>query len=217
MSQAENERELLFGLLALQNDLVDRDALVAAFQAWSRDKTRSLADHLVTRGDLEAADRDAVEALVARYIHRHGDDPEKSLASIPNGRSIRDRFDAVSDPDLEASLSRFGLAFRADEKDDNGDRTTTCGVGDLTAKGVRFQLLRPHARGGIGQVGVALDCELNREVALKEIQPELADDPGCRGRFLLEAEVTGRLEHPGVVPVYGLGVDQSGRPFYAMR
>ena len=64
---------------------------------------------------------------------------------------------------------------------------------------------------------MALDSELNREVALKELRPELADDHGSRARFLLEAEVTGRLEHPGVVPVYGLGCDPQGRPFYAMR
>jgi serine/threonine protein kinase len=54
-------------------------------------------------------------------------------------------------------------------------------------------------------------------VALKEIQERYADDPPSRARFLLEAEVTGGLEHPGVVPVYGLGVYPDGRPFYAMR
>ena len=64
---------------------------------------------------------------------------------------------------------------------------------------------------------MARDEELHREVALKEIQPEHADDPDSRARFLLEAEITGRLEHPGVVPVYGLGSDAAGRPFYAMR
>ena len=66
-------------------------------------------------------------------------------------------------------------------------------------------------------MGVALDTELNREVALKEIRPQFAHDHGSRVRFLLEAEVTGRLEHPGVVPVYGLGTDAAGRPYYAMR
>jgi serine/threonine-protein kinase len=64
---------------------------------------------------------------------------------------------------------------------------------------------------------VARDEELNREVALKEIQPHYAHDPESRARFLLEAEVTGGLEHPGVVPVYGLGTYADGRPFYAMR
>ena len=51
----------------------------------------------------------------------------------------------------------------------------------------------------------------------KQIKSESADDPDSRARFLLEAEVTGRLEHPGIVPVYGLGFDDQGRPYYAMR
>ena len=81
-----------------------------------------------------------------------------------------------------------------------------------TSTGLRFRVLRPHAQGGIGKVSVAFDAELQREVALKQIKPERADDADSRGRFLLEAEVTGRLEHPGIVPVYGLGVDdRAGR------
>src|SRR5262249_6188263 len=64
---------------------------------------------------------------------------------------------------------------------------------------------------------VALDREVHREVALKEIQPQHADDPSSRGRFLREAEITGGLEHPGIVPVYGLGQYADGRPFYTMR
>lgn len=83
--------------------------------------------------------------------------------------------------------------------------------------GGRFSVIRSHARGGLGQVSLASDAELRREVALKEILPDRADDPDSRARFLLEAEVTGRLEHPGVVPVYSLGTDARGRPFYAMR
>ena len=86
-----------------------------------------------------------------------------------------------------------------------------------TSVGTRFRILRPHAQGGIGKVSVAFDAELQREVALKQIKPERADDADSRARFLLEAEVTGRLEHPGIVPVYGLGMDDDGRPFYAMR
>ena len=51
---AAADRDLLFGLLALQNGLIDQGQLVAAFQAWTRDKARPLADHLVARGDLDA-------------------------------------------------------------------------------------------------------------------------------------------------------------------
>src|SRR6202008_488922 len=64
---------------------------------------------------------------------------------------------------------------------------------------------------------VALDAELNREVALKQILDQHADDPTSRARFLREAEITGGLEHPGIVPVYGLGTYADGRPYYAMR
>ncbi len=66
-------------------------------------------------------------------------------------------------------------------------------------------------------VSVALDSELHREVALKQVLDSHADDPISRQRFLLEAEVTGGLEHPGIVPVYGLGTYAGGRPYYAMR
>ena len=64
---------------------------------------------------------------------------------------------------------------------------------------------------------MALDAELHREVALKQILDHHADDPTSRQRFLLEAEITGGLEHPGIVPVYGLGTYGDGRPYYAMR
>src|SRR5206468_9433769 len=47
--------------------------------------------------------------------------------------------------------------------------------------------------------------------------PQRADDADSRSRFVLEAEITGKLEHPGVVPVYGLGRHADGRPYYAMR
>ena len=64
---------------------------------------------------------------------------------------------------------------------------------------------------------VARDEQLHRIVALKRIKADHAGDDDKRARFLIEAEITGRLEHPGIVPVYGLGTHDDGRPFYAMR
>src|SRR5262249_43370967 len=90
-------------------------------------------------------------------------------------------------------------------------------LGEMTAPGRRFHVLRLHDKGGLGAVFVARDDELNRDVALKEIQPQFADDPRYRARFQFEAEITGGLEHPGIVPVYGLGRYGDGRPYYAMR
>ncbi len=83
--------------------------------------------------------------------------------------------------------------------------------------GARYQILREHAAGGSGRVYVALDRELNRQVAIKELRAELADIVSSRTRFLAEAEITARLEHPGIVPVYSLGHYADGRPYYAMR
>ena len=54
---AAADRHLLFGLLALQNGIINQGQLVAAFQAWTLDKSRSLADHLEARGDLTLAKR----------------------------------------------------------------------------------------------------------------------------------------------------------------
>jgi tRNA A-37 threonylcarbamoyl transferase component Bud32 len=81
----------------------------------------------------------------------------------------------------------------------------------------RYRPIRWHAKGGVGELFLATDDELEREVALKRMQDSSADDPAGRERFLREARITGRLQHPGIVPVYGLGFDSRGRPCYAMR
>jgi len=80
-----------------------------------------------------------------------------------------------------------------------------------------YQDLRYHASGALGEVFLARNAELNREVALKFLKSSRARDPASLRRFLQEAEVTGRLEHPGVVPIYTLGADAAGAPCYAMR
>lgn len=87
-------------------------------------------------------------------------------------------------------------------------RTTTAG---------RYQILRHHAQGGLGEVYLARDQELQREVALKRLKSNRSENPQLRQRFIAEAAVTARLEHPGIVPVHGLVRDDSGQPCYAMR
>src|SRR5262249_50852857 len=195
------DRHLLFGLLALQNGVINQVQLVAAFQAWTLDKSRSLADHLEARGDLTGAKRALLEGLVEVHLEAHGGDVEKSLAAVSAGKSTREDLARLGEPEIEASLGHLALAHRSTEDGDT-DRTTTYAVGTATSDGQRFRVLRPHARGGLGAVFVALDKELHREVALKQILDHHADDPTSRQRFLIEAEVTGGLEHPGIVPVY---------------
>lgn len=81
----------------------------------------------------------------------------------------------------------------------------------------RYRPLSYHRRGGLGIVFIAEDGEIGRKVALKCMQRLPSTDSAARRRFVSEAEITGKLEHPGIVPVYGLGQDAKGKPYYAMR
>ena len=209
------DRHLLFGLLALQTGLIQQAQLIAAFHAWTCDKSRSLADHLVALGHIDAAPAPLLRpwptctSRAIRAISR------ESLAAIPTGRSMRERLALLADADLAVPLGYAGMTRT--HADDDADRTASYSMGTATSDGLRFRVLRPHARGGLGAVFVAMDTELHREVALKQMLDHHADDPVSRQRFLVEAEITGGLEHPGIVPVYGLGTYADGRPFYAMR
>jgi tetratricopeptide (TPR) repeat protein/tRNA A-37 threonylcarbamoyl transferase component Bud32 len=207
------DRNLLFGILALQMDFVSRDALIRAMHAWVLQKAKPLGQVLREQGALPDDAHALVEALVQKHLERHGNDPQRSLAALSSIGPVREDLRQVADADVQASLAHACATCRADT-DPHATRPPSAGA---TSAGLRFHILRPHARGGLGEVYVALDGELHREVALKEIQERHADNPESRARFLLEAEVTGGLEHPGIVPVYGLGTYGDGRPFYAMR
>src|SRR5262249_13676406 len=108
-----------------------------------------------------------------------------------------------------------------------GDEASTPGgarrAGDMPRAGetvvaqAQFRVTRLHARGGLGEVYVAADEQMGRDVALKGLQPPRAGAAASRRRCLREARLTGRLQHPGIVPVYGSGLDGAGVPFYVMR
>ncbi|MFI5461261.1 MAG: serine/threonine-protein kinase [Isosphaerales bacterium] len=212
------DHNLLFGLIALQTGMIDQSALVAAFHAWTRDKSRSIAEILLGQGAIDADDRTLLEGLVTKHLKRHGDNVEKSLPAVAAPRSVVKGLVALGDENVNLTLGHVGSGSHPTAPDDNHvDADATTSMGRATGDGQRFRVLRPHARGGLGAVFVALDAELNREVALKQILDHHADNPTSRTRFVLETEITGGLEHPGIVPVYGLGTDGGGRPYYAMR
>jgi serine/threonine-protein kinase len=227
MSNRGADRNLLFGILALQLHFVTQEDLIDAMYEWVRDKERSLGQILAQKKALAEGVHPLLDALVERHIALHGGDAAQSLRSLCSAPSIPSPLHQLADADVQASLLKLtgpaerradgGKATRVDASLPAEETTTEHMVGISTSSGLRFRLIRAHARGGLGEVSVALDEELRREVAVKELQEQHADDPESRARFLLEAEVTGRLEHPGIVPVYGLGRREDGRPFYAMR
>ncbi len=140
------DRNLLFGLVALQTGMIDQSALVAAFHAWTRDKTRSIAEILLGQRAIDADDRTLLEGLVAKHIKRHGDDLEKSLAVVPAPRSVVNGLAALADPEVDATLDRVGSTSQPTEHDAEGGPDATASYGSATSDGQRFRVLRPHAR-----------------------------------------------------------------------
>jgi serine/threonine protein kinase len=224
---------LLFGVLALQLEFIHRDALVAAMNAWVLNKAKLLGDILVEMGNLTPDRRTLLEALLKEHLALHNHSLENSLSAISVLETLQEELSMLADPEIDATLVRTvgsrpadspwkatGALVGHDTLQDGepiSDLASTLSVAPSTIAGPRYRILRPHAQGGLGKVSVARDAELNREVALKEMLNQRADDAESRSRFLLEAEITGRLEHPGIVPVYSLGTCADGRPYYAMR
>ncbi len=203
------DRNLLFGILALQMDFITREALVSAMNAWVLRKEQPLGEILVEQNALPTDLLRMLDQLVERHLQQHGNNAGQSLAAISSVESsLKESLAALGDVEVGQSLNCIAATATfvpATPPPESAPSTP------------RFRVLRPHARGGLGEVFVAKDEELDREVALKQIQAHRAANVTDRARFVQEAEITGNLEHPGVVPVYGLGQDEQGNPFYAMR
>ena len=236
MGKVPTDRNLLFGLLALQNGLIDQVKLVAAFQAWTLDKGRPLADHLVARGDLDADDRSAVDALVVRHLKKHGDSTEKSLAAIPAGPSYSEVCcespTRRSAPAWPSSDPRPTARARWPGSSSGPGRSlvshwprqtlgpSRCGSATPTRRtmappaATRFWA-RSARRNGSGAPGPR--SSLGRDLALKVLLDHHRDRADLVDRFVEEAQICGQLQHPGVVPVYELGTLADHRPFFAMK
>lgn len=200
------KRNLLLGILALQNNFISGAQLLAGFNAWALDKRRTLGELFLAQQALTPAQHEVLQALVAMHLQKHDGDTDRSLAAL-SASPAKSALQSVADAEVRTSVAAL-----ADPGSDPRETLSYVGV-----SAGRYLIVRPHRTGGLGQVSVALDQELSRHVALKEIKPQHADDAQARTRFLLEAEVTGKLEHPGIVPVYSLGTYADGRPYYTMR
>jgi hypothetical protein len=191
MTTDHPNRQLLLGILALQTDFISREQLIAATSVWLQDKSRPIEEILTEQGALSADDRQLLLPLVERHIENHDGDADKSLAALSSIGSVADELKSLGDPQVEATLSVV-----ASERRHGGESNVPTAGGAGKSNTPRYRTLRLHARSGLGEVSVAEDMELNREVALKVIQPQFANDEGNRSRFLLEAEVTGGVGTP---------------------
>ncbi len=144
-----------------------------------------------------------------------------------------DELGATTDPNALAQSARAAAGEAAadrhpSETDHDGPDDPTCpleGPPDPTGTttrtgqqaGDRYVIERMHAMGGLGAIYRAEDQEFGRCVAVKEMQARHRENPTLQSRFLWEAKINARLQHPGIVPVFSLGKFADGLPFYAMR
>jgi len=80
----------------------------------------------------------------------------------------------------------------------------------------RYRLVRRIGKGGMGEVIAARDEQVGRDVAIKRMRATMPH-PRAIQRFLREASIQGRLEHPAIVPVHEIGRDSDGLPFFVMK
>jgi serine/threonine-protein kinase len=203
------DRNLLFAVIALQNYYIDEADLIAAFHAWSRDKARPFDQVLVMRGALTAEEKAEVEGLVARHLKKYGGDIIGTLGAVANAASIA-ALRSLGDPEVSQTLMSAHSA--------HGQVLGETLVPPTGENRWRYTFYEIHARGGMGRVWRARDNDLNREVAFKEVLPDQVLEPEVRRRFLQEAQITGQLDHPGIVPVYELARRPGDeQPFYTMK
>src|SRR5262249_48741025 len=157
MAPAPADRNLLFGILALQMDFITRDDLIAAMHDWAADKTRPLGQILCDRGALSRARHDLLEALVEEHLAAHGHDPNQSLAAVGNQAACN--LSEITKLDF-----RFGLGSTAPSQRSSANGLETPSPEEApfklaplgswprddlygAANRPRFRPLRPHARG----------------------------------------------------------------------
>lgn len=172
------------------------------------DPSSNAEDIFLDAIDLPAADREA-------YLRQRCDGDAELLRKV---RNLIASDEAAQDDEFLRSkfmpASPLMQAFGEADRDASGDIPEEYAAVNESA---RFRILSRHDEGGLGEVLVAHDRQLDREVAIKQIRPQWNGHEEANARFLREAEITGRLEHPGIVPVYAMGTWKDGRPFYAMR
>ncbi|MFT5326598.1 MAG: serine/threonine protein kinase, partial [Planctomycetaceae bacterium] len=202
------EQNLLFAVLAFEDELIDLQQLTSACRVWAGDKSKPLADLLVERGWVTAEHRRFLEEKAERKLAKHQNDPRVTLNAATRGDVCDALLKEVDDSDVRHSLSAW--------PSDAPVLIETIGqtLDESQQPKTRYTWVSEVGAGGLGKVWLARDNDLSREVALKEIKPGSASSEAVR-RLIKEAQITGQLQHPGIVPVYE--VNHEGRPFYTMK
>ena len=170
-------RELLLGLYALESGAIDQNHLVMAARAWARSPEKILSEILAGSGLLDLRTLARLEDRIRRELAPNAGSPGPDRGS---GATMGDRPDRPSGAEPAVTLDYPGSPLDQGADAGGGPMGEAGGTG---TDGRRFQVLRSRARGGLGEVFLAFDAELNRSVAVKELAGSTCPRPGLPGPF----------------------------------
>ncbi len=234
----EQERQFKLGWQAVELGVISADCLVKSLYVWLSDESSSLAEVVLAQSGLTNQSRDTLQQIFSSIMARSEETlarPEHQLdehspADAMRGSTVTEDF-RLNDRHLDIIQNLIGdmSGLRPEDHEE-----ATIAYVPLPGTPVeenldqqieearkseqgRFRIEKELNKGGLGVVYAGTDLQLNRQVAIKKIRDSKASSAYTREKFLLEAEVTGQLEHPGIVPIYALGTDGQKQPYYAMR
>lgn len=218
-------RGLLYLSVAIDQGGLQKSEAIRTFTEWLTDKSVPLPNILARRTKLSPL----AQKLIEEEMQKLGAQNSQNPAGIPISSAstfralvhLTENLAHLNDPGvkkLSGQMHRIPPPTGNPGENPNYPENLTTPV-DSQNEGdhPRFQRLSFYDSGNLGELFLTHDRELHRTVVSKFIRVDQSHDPFARSLFHLEAEVTGSLEHPGIVPVYGLGHDSKGRIFYAMR
>ena len=197
------QKDIAAAVVALRKTGVSERKLSEAIRSWTIHGSVSLLDHLVNVELINKATRQELaseaDVLLSKSI-------KNIQANSASESLIAETLEAVDPSGRIARLLGIQAATGIGASDTSEHRRAMHG----------YRLIRKIGQGGLGRVWLAFDESLKRHVAIKEVARNNSE--AARERFDREAVITGRLEHPGIVPIYQLGTeDSTGKSFYVMR
>jgi len=221
--RTEYDRNLLFGVLAVQLRRVTPAQLIEVAAAWAAEPSLDLATRLVNTGLISEKDRDLILGFIDQAVQAHGGDTKATLSAFGGEEQIHQSFGGSIERTESGGIRSVTPTVEVLEEI---DPDAVPGVYEPPG---RYTMLREHAQGGMGRILLVHDKHLSRDIALKELLP--APVPSTSegqpspvrlsvpwiARFLQEARIAGQLEHPAIVPVYELGHRRDGTLYYTMK
>ncbi|MCB9932749.1 MAG: protein kinase [Planctomycetes bacterium] len=174
--------------------------------------TRPVEDSRTTTGDKRTTARGSNGAASGWNLHKDTDALSATDKAVPAGTII-----AASEMTIAQVRQKIGIDDGVKLLSDKMQSSLAQYQPDATADKKRYVVIREIARGGMGKVLEVEDTELRRSVALKVLRKELLGRRDVVERFLEEAQITGQLEHPNIVPVHEMGVDGAGNLYFTMK